>query len=105
MDRDPLFCKDFIMILKAGGIECKKITAASPDMNPIAERYVRTIKSEILNRMLIFEERHLRHVVSEFVDFYNHSRPHQSLDQDMIEPLPQGDGEIECIEHLGGLLN
>ena len=104
MDRDPLFCKDFIMILKAGGIKCRKITAACPDMNPVAERYVRTIKSESVNRMLIFGEKHLRHIVSEYVDYYNHSRPHQSLDQDMIEPLPQGEGEIECHEHLGGLL-
>jgi putative transposase len=104
MDRDPLFCKDFIMILKAGGIECKKISKASPNMNPLAERYVQSIKHEALNRMLIFGERHLRHVVSEYVDYYNHCRPHQSLNQNMIEPLAQGDGEIECIEHLGGLL-
>ena len=87
MDRDPLFCNDFIAILESSGIECKKITAASPNMNPVAERYVRSIKSEALRKMLIFGERHLRHVVTEYVDFYNHSRPHQSLDNNMIEPL------------------
>ena len=104
MDRDPLFTEAFRQILKDSGVTPLRTTVASPNLNPFAERFVRSIKHECLNKMIIFGERHLRYVVSEYMDYYHHSRPHQSLDNNMIEPLPQGKGEIVCHEQLGGLL-
>lgn len=68
------------------------------------ERFVRTIKSEALNRMLIFGERHLEYIISEFVLHYHTERPYQGLDNEMIEPPPEGTGEIVCRECLSGLL-
>ena len=53
-DRDPLFTKEFKAILKAGGITCKKTSVASPNMSPFVERFIRSIKHECLNKMLIF---------------------------------------------------
>jgi len=102
-DRDPLFTKKFKMILKSAGIECVKTTAASPNLTPFVERFIRSIKYECLNKMLIFGERHLRYVISEYISHYHTSRPHGGLDHDMIEPPPQGEGEIICHERLGGL--
>jgi len=103
-DRDPLFTKDFKMILKSAGIECVKTAVASPNMSPFVERFIRSIKYECLNKMLIFGERHLRYIVSEYISHYHTGRPHTGLNHDMIEPPPQGEGEIVCHERLGGLL-
>jgi len=75
-DRDPLFSKVFIAILKAGGVKSVKIPAQSPNCNPYAERFVKTIKSECLNHFVIFGERHLRHLTNEFVEHYLTERFH-----------------------------
>ena len=104
-DRDPLFTEKFSEILRFTGIKTVKISPKSPNMTPYAERFVRTIKSECLNKMLIFGEAHLRHTVLTYCDYYHHRRPHQGLDNNMIEPLPQdADGKIVLEQQLGGLL-
>jgi hypothetical protein len=74
---DPLFSKAFIAILKAGGVKSVKIPAQSPNCNPYAERFVKTIKYECLNQFVIFGERHLRHLIKEFVEHYMTERFHQ----------------------------
>ncbi|MCD4831523.1 MAG: integrase core domain-containing protein [Anaerohalosphaeraceae bacterium] len=104
MDRDPLFTSAFREMLKDRGVIPLRTTAASPNLSPFVERFIRSIKHECLNKMLIFGERHLRYVVSEYIDFYHHHRPHQGLDNNMIDPLPQGKGTIICHKQLGGLL-
>ena len=105
MDRDPLFTDAFKEILRAGGIKPIKTTVASPNLNPFVERFVRSIKSESINKMLIFGESHLRYVVNEYVEHYHKERPHQGIGNNIIDPLPQPkDGKIVCHERLGGLL-
>ncbi len=104
MDRDPLYTKMFKDILRAGGIKPVKTSVASPNMSPFVERFIRTIKHECLNKMLIFGEKHLRYCISEFVIHYHTERPHQGIGNNIIDPQPQGDGEIVCHERLGGLL-
>ncbi len=64
-DWDKLFTKGFRSILEAGGVKCVKTTVASPNLNPFVERFIRSIKSECLNKMLIFGESHLRYLVNE----------------------------------------
>jgi len=103
-DRDPLFTKEFRQILKASGVKPIKTLPMAPHLNPIVERFVRSIKSECLDRMLIFGERHLEYVIREYMEHYHTERPHQGLDNEIIELPPQGDGEIVCRERLGGLL-
>ncbi len=104
-DRDPLFTEVFQEILKSGGVQCKKTSVASPNMNPFAERFIRSIKYECLNKMLIFGESHLRHVINEYMEHYHTERPHQGIGNNIIAPLPQPkDGRIVCQERLGGLL-
>ena len=93
IDRDPLFTKDFIDILKAGGVQCVKTTVASPNLNPFVERVIQSIKHECLNKMLVFGEDHLRYVVKEYLEHYHQERPHQGIDGkkpiEMINPLPK----------------
>lgn len=62
---DPLFTAEFRQILRTAGIECVKTPKWSPNLNVCAERFVWSIKHECLNRMIIFGERHLRHVITE----------------------------------------
>ena len=85
-DRDPLFTKEFRAILRAGGVKPVKTTVASPNLNPFVERFVRSIKSECLNKMLIFGERHLRYVVHEYMEHYHTERPHQGIGNNIITP-------------------
>ncbi|PVX27043.1 MAG: hypothetical protein CW716_04340 [Candidatus Bathyarchaeum sp.] len=103
-DRDPLFTKEFRGILRSSGIRPIKTLPMAPHLNPIVERFVRSIKSECLNQMLIFGERHLRYVIEQYMEHYHTERPHQGIDNEIIEPPPQGKGEIICQERLGGLL-
>ncbi len=103
-DRDPLFTEAFKDILEAGGVRCVKTSVASPNMSPFVERFVRSIKYECLNKILIFGESHLRYVISEYMTFYHHERPHQGIGNNIIDPQPQGKGKIVCHERLGGLL-
>ncbi|MHC4881921.1 MAG: integrase core domain-containing protein [Planctomycetota bacterium] len=57
----------------------------APHLNPICERFIRSIKSECLNRTLIFGgERHLEYLVYQFVKHYYTERPHQGLDNTVI---------------------
>jgi putative transposase len=103
-DRDTLFTKEFRQILKSAGIKPLRTPPLSPNLTPFIERFVRSIKYECLYRMLIFGERHLEYLVFEFVQHYHGERAHQGLDNEIIEPPPQGEGEIVCHERLGGLL-
>ncbi len=103
-DREPLFTKEFRDILKDSGVKPIRTLPMSPHLNCVIERFIKTIKTECLNRMLIFGERHLEYITFEFVTHYHTERPHQGLDNEIIEPPPQGTGEIVCRERLGGLL-
>ena len=103
-DWDSLFTKDFKDILRAGGIRCVRTSVACPNMNPFVERFVRTIKSECLDKMIIFGEKHLRYCTEQFIIHYHEERPHQGIGNNIIDPQPQGKGEIVCHERLGGLL-
>jgi hypothetical protein len=103
-DRDPLYTAKFESILKAAGVEPVKLPPRSPNLNAHAERFVRSIKEECLNHLILFSEEQLRHVLSEYLEYYHHERIHQGINR-IMEPRYEGnDGEIFCIERLGGLL-
>ena len=70
-DRDTKFTKDFTATLKANDVRTNVLPIASPNLNGRVERFVQTIKYECLFRFILFGKRHLDHVVSEFVDYYN----------------------------------
>ena len=108
-DRDPLFSDAFIAILKAGGVKSVKIPAQSPNCNPYAERFVKTIKYECRKQFVIFGERHLQHLIKEFMR--HTERFHQGLGGKLIKGQPGStndngsSGSIVRRSRLGGLLN
>ena len=104
-DRDPLFTKAFGETLEAVGVTPVKTVPRSPNMNPLCERWIQSIRVECLNRMILTSVEQLEYVVNEYVTWYTKERPHESFDGQMIDPWPQDpEGDIVCLERLGGLL-
>jgi putative transposase len=77
-----------------------------PQCNAIAERFVRSIKSECLDRLIFLGEEHLKSSLKGFEEYYNQRRNHQGLDNRLLTPqaLPR-EGRIRRRKELGGLLN
>ncbi len=106
-DRDPLYTAQFTKTLAAVGVRCVKLPPKSPNLNAYAERFVRSIKSECLDRMIFFGEKHLRHVVKEYVAHYHAERNHQGLGNALIERSDEGAGNTGPVvsrARVGGML-
>jgi len=105
-DRDPLFTSQFRRILKAGDIESIRLPPKSPNLNAYAERFVLSIKSECLSRMIFFSEAQLRHAIKEYVAHYHLERNHQGLGNRLLKSgaAANSDGEVACHARLGGML-
>jgi len=106
-DRDTKFTDQFRRQLKNSGIDVVITPYRAPNCNAYAERFVRSIKEECLNRMVIFGEGSLRRAIHEFVQHYHLERPHQGLGNEVIsrdERLPTSGPEVRCEERLGGIL-
>jgi putative transposase len=107
-DRDPLFTRSFREILQSSGVETVKLSARSPKLNAYAERFVRSVKSECLAKIIPLGERHLRKAVNEYTEHYHLERNHQGLGNELIEnsiDRPCVEGAVDRRERLGGILN
>ena len=80
-DRDGKFTKAFATVFATEGIEAIWTPFRAPNANAFAERWVRSVRNESLDHLLIFSEGHLRRVLTEYVVYYNTARPHQGLHQ------------------------
>jgi len=108
LDRDPLFTRNFREILRGSGVEPLRLPARSPDLNAYAERFVLSIKSECLDKIVPLGEWHLRYAIKEYVEHYHQERHHQGLESAIImaEDAGEGsDGPIRRHQRLGGTLN
>ena len=105
-DRSTLFTSEFQMILEAAGVKSVRLPARSPNLNAYAERFVRTIKEECLERMILIGEGSLRRAIDQFCEHYHLERNHQGLENKIIEPDfgLNGEGAVNCRERLGGML-
>ncbi len=107
IDRDTKYTQQFSRLIDEGGTEVIRLPPMSPNLNAYAERFVRSIKEECLNRMIVLGECHLRHALAEFVVHYHAERNHQGLDNELIQPLPRTDasGPVRRRQRMGGMLN
>jgi len=90
------------------GIESLKLPPRSPNLNAFAERFVRSIKDDCLDRIIFFGESHLRLAVREYISHYHTERNHQGLKNALIAPLRAsvGDqGKVERKQRFGGTLS
>lgn len=108
-DRAAQFTASFNATLTDAGITTVKIPPRTPRANAYAERFVRTVRTEVTDRMLIFGERHLRTVLAEYAAHYNGRRPHRGRDLQPPRPdHPVADLTKERIKRqplLGVLIN
>jgi putative transposase len=104
-DHDTKFTGLFDTVFESEGIEIVDIPFAAPNANAIAERWVRSVREECLDKLIILNERHLRRVLTEYLAYYNTRRPHQGLDQDSPLGLAVSTvGPIRYRNVLGGII-
>ncbi|PZH09047.1 integrase, partial [Streptomyces sp. NTH33] len=100
-DRDSRFTQALDAVLTDAGLEVVTSGIRIPRMNSIVERRIQTCRRELLDRTLIWDQRHLLHALREFESFYNEHRPHRTLGQAApLRPLPEPITEPGQIAHL-----
>jgi putative transposase len=119
-DRDCKYSGSFDEVFASNGIRSVKTPVRAPQANAIAERFVRTVRAECLDWLLIVNRRHLERVLRVFVEHYNTQRPHRSLNLQppqraeapqraepphRAEPPTPAVGEIRRRDRLGGLIH
>jgi putative transposase len=82
------------------------LPARSPNLNAYAERWVRSVREECLDQIIVLNERHLRYVLKEYVEYFMKRRPHLGLKQQIPENReePRATGCIRSRQVLGGLI-
>ena len=109
-DRDSKFTAAFDEVFRSEAIRIVRTPVRAPRANAYVERWIGSIRRECLDRLLIFNRRHLERVLPVYVHHYNAHRPHRSLDQrppNLREPVrtPMSDlGRVRRHEVLGGLI-
>jgi transposase InsO family protein len=108
-DRDTKLTDSFDTVLASVGIETVRTPVASPRANTFAERFVRTIRNDCLDHLLVVSRGHLEVVLAEYICHYNESRPHRGLDLDQpvlrLATWITGDGKVICRDVLGGIVH
>jgi len=106
-DRDRKWSRAVLEFLEGERVQIIRTPFRAPNCNAYAERFVRSIKEECLNRVVLLGERHLRRTIAEFVAHYHAERNHQSIGNALIQPLARADchGPLHRRQRIGGMLN
>ncbi len=108
-DNDAKYGAHFAAVATGTGIEVLRTPIRAPRANAICERLLGSLRRECLDHLLIVSEGHLRRVLKEYVTYFNRSRPHQGINQQVPEPaeslrLVGGDtAKVIAFPILGGL--
>jgi putative transposase len=111
-DRDSKFSGQFDAVFQSEGIRVIRAPIRAPNANAHAERWVRTLRHECLDRILIFSRRQLDHVLRVYSRHYNTHRPHRALalqppdeSKTVSPPMPAQSARVQRRELLGGLIH
>jgi len=105
-DRDGSYGAEFCKRVDAMEISEVVTAPRSPWQNAYVERVIGSLRRECLDYIVIFNERHLRRVLSTYIDYYHQTRTHLSLDKDCPDPrpvMPPGSGRVVAIPQVNGL--
>ncbi len=105
-DRDAIFDDAFRWSVAAVGLTGVRTAPRSPWQNPYVERLIGSIRRECLDRVVVLNERHLRRVLSAYVDYFHRSRTHLALEKDAPEPRAVAaveTGPVIALPAVGGL--
>ncbi len=95
-DRDASFTAAFDAVFQAAGGRIVRSAVQAPRMNSVMERWISSCRRELLDRTLIWNQRHLMIVLREYEHFYNTHRPHRTLKQAApLRPLPNGVTDLD----------
>ena len=106
-DRDPKWSRAVEQWLLTAGVRVVRTPPSAPNCNAHAERFVRSVKEECLQRVVPLGESHLRRTLREFVAHYHAERNHQGIGNELIEPLERAEdqGRVRRRQRIGGMLN
>ena len=112
-DRDQKFTDGFDDVFRGSGLEIIRTPFRAPLANGVAERFVRTVRSECLDRLLILNDQHLERVLDVFVEHYNGHRPHRALALTPRRPTRPpvapatawGEARVQRRDRLGGVVH
>jgi hypothetical protein len=106
-DRDSKFTDKFDTVFQSESIHVLPTPLRAPNANAYAERWVRTVREECLDHILVLNEGHLRRTLTTYIDYYETARPHQGLNQQMPVPSQQSChfGPVHKRKVLGGIIN
>jgi putative transposase len=106
-DRDPKWSSAVEAWLGTAGVRVVRTPPSAPNCNAYAERFVRSVKEECLDRIIPLGERHLRRTLQEFAAHYHRERNHQGLANELIDgpPAQRVTGAVRRRQRVGGILN
>ena len=106
-NRDTKFSKSFAEVFASMGVATILTPVRAPKANAFAERWVRTVREDCLDRILVFSRRQLERVLAEYVEHYNRGRPHRSLELTPPRDLSPSDhvGSVRRRDVLGGIIH
>jgi len=106
-DRNSKYTPVFNAISETEGIDVLKTPVRAPKANAFAERWIRSVREECLDQLIMLDQRHLHYVLTEYISYYNYARPHQGIEQRTPIPLPVSNpqGQIERRNILNGLIH
>lgn len=106
-DNNTKFTTAFDIVFHSEGIDIIRTPYRAPNANAFAERWVRTVRDECLNKLFIINQTHLRRVMREFVAYHKSARPHQGIDQQIPVPqtTPVDSGPVRGRNVLGGIIH
>jgi putative transposase len=109
-DRDQKFTSAFDEVFRSDGIEIVRTPFRAPQANGVAERFVRTVRSECLDWLLVLNREHLHLVLRVFADHYNGHRPHRTLRLTPSKPIAPpvaewSGGQVQRRDRLGGVIH
>ena len=107
-DRDSIFSSQVAQTLKNLNIETIRTSYRSPWQNGIAERFIGSVRHELLNHVIVFNENHLIRLMNEYLDYYHNDRTHYALNKDSpksrpIENKPSKIAKVLALPRVGGL--
>ncbi|MBE8516226.1 transposase [Amycolatopsis sp. H6(2020)] len=110
-DRDASFTAAFDAVFQAAGIRIVRSAVQAPRMNSIMEHWISSCRRELLDRTLVWNQRHLMTVLREYENFYNSHRPHRTLRQAApLRPLPDDAADlnrfrVQRCDRAGGVIH
>jgi putative transposase len=108
IDRDTKYTDQFRRLIRGNGTKVIRLPPMSPNLNAYAERFVRSIKEECLDRMIFVGQASLRRAVDQYMEHYLTERNHQGLNNRLIgrsRTIAANNGVVHRRPRLGGMLN